>query len=173
MVHSSYVVDLMSSAPVVVGPETRVSAAADHAARHDVHYLMVIDGYRLRGVVCSCDLQGANPDRSVADCMHSPPITVEDQATGEECAEIMRERAVGCLPVVDWSGALAGVVTRHDLRLAGLHPRSDRCASCNSSHGIVTSPFEDSVVFCRRCLDQGCSATSEDNEAYFTLGGGD
>jgi CBS domain-containing protein len=170
------VVDLMSRAPIVVGPQTLVAAAADHAARHGVHYLLVIDGYRLKGVVCSCDLQRMSPDRRVADCMHAPPVTVDDQATGEQCAELMQRCAVGCLPVVDWSGALAGVVTRHDLREAGLSRLAGpRCASCDSSHGLSSPGDVDAaaVMFCQRCLDQGCSATSDDGDAYFMLGGGD
>lgn len=162
----------MSRAPVVVGPETRASAAADHAMRHGVHYLLVIDGYRLRGVVCSCDLQLAAPHEPVSAIMHAPPVTIDDQSSGEDCAELMHQRAVGCLPVVDWSGALSGVVTRHDLRKAGLlRSGVTRCASCDSSHGLKSSA-ESQVAFCRRCLEQACSATSED-DAYFTLGGGD
>lgn len=168
------VVDLMSRAPVVVGPQTLVAAAVDHAARHGVHYLLVIDGYRLKGVVCLCDLQRTNPARVVGDCMHAPPVTVDDQATGEQCADLMEQRAVGCLPVVDWAGALEGVVTRHDLREAGLsRAAGPRCASCDSSHGLSTSDIDSDVTFCQRCLDQGCSATSEDGDAYFMLGGGD
>lgn len=173
MDRSNYVMDIMSRAPVVVGPQTVASAAADHAARHGVHYLLVIDGYRLRGVVCGCDLLGALPKQPVADCMHSP-ITIDDQASGEECVDLMKRRDVGCLPVVDWSGALSGVVTRHDLRKAGLlHHAGPRCASCDSSHGLGPGAGEEAqVVFCRRCLEQACPASAE-NEAYFTLGGGD
>src|ERR1041385_1810374 len=86
MDRSGYVMDLMSRAPVVVGPQTLTSAAAEHAARHGVHYLLVIEGYRLRGVVCVCDLQQALPERPVMHCMHSP-VTIEDQASGEQCVE--------------------------------------------------------------------------------------
>ncbi len=168
----SYVMDIMSRAPVVVGPQTLASAAADHAARHGVHYLLVIDGYRLRGVVCGCDLLGAPPRQPVADCMHAP-VTIDDQASSEECVDLMNRRAVGCLPVVDWAGALSGVVTRHDLRKAGLLRHAGlRCASCDSSHGLAPGAAEAQVVFCRRCLEQSCPPSAED-EAYFTLGGGD
>jgi len=171
MEQSNFVVDLMSRAPVVVGPQTTASAAADHAARHSVHYLLVIDGYRLRGVICACDLQLASPEAPVSACMHAPPITIDDQSSCAECEELMNERAVGCLPVVDWSGALTGVVTRHDLRKAGLwHEQGARCASCDSSHGLNDSDSQ--VVFCRRCLEQACPATAED-DGYFMLGGGD
>jgi CBS domain-containing protein len=169
---ANFVVDFMSRAPIVVGPGTSVAAAADHAARHGVHYLLVIDGYRLRGVVCACDLLRTTADVPVSDCMHCPPVTVDDQATGAECADIMRRHAVGCLPVVDWSGALAGVVTRHDLAAAGLaRGSSPRCAACDSSHGLVPR-VDASAVFCKHCLEQGCAAPDDDDDVYFTLGGG-
>ena len=172
MDRSGYVMDLMSRAPVVVGPQTLTSAAAEHAARHGVHYLLVIEGYRLRGVVCVCDLQQALPERPVMHCMHSP-VTIEDQASGEQCVELMKERDVGCLPVVDWSGALSGVVTRHDLRKAGLlHYPAPRCVACDSSHGIGSDMSDSQAVFCRRCLEQVCSRSLEEDQ-YFELGGGD
>jgi CBS domain-containing protein len=170
--HASYVVDLMSRSPVVVGPDTGVSAAVDHAARHGVHYLMVVDGYRLRGVVCSCDLQATGPEKRVAECMHSPPVTIEDQATCEECVERMGRYGVGCLPVVDWAGALEGVVTRHDLRTAGVSYVA-RCESCGSSHGLPPNHFDVPVIFCRRCLEQGGAVSTDGDDDYLTLGGGD
>jgi len=172
MDRSSYVMDIMSRAPVVVGPETLAANAADHATRHGVHYLLVIEGYRLRGVVCSCDLLGASPRQPVADCMHAP-VTIDDQASGADCVDLMSQRSVGCLPVVDWSGALSGVITRHDLRKVGLlHDGKPRCASCDSSHGLGPDAIDAQVVFCRRCLEESCPATAED-ESYFTMGGED
>ena len=51
-----YVVDIMTSNPVVVGPETITWTAECLAQRRCVHDLLVVRGYRLVGVVCRCDL---------------------------------------------------------------------------------------------------------------------
>jgi CBS domain-containing protein len=168
-----FVVDIMTHDPVVVGPETPAWSADYLAGKRSVHHLLVIDGYRLVGVVCCCDLRRAGASVEVGSCMHRHPETIEDQETGDAAAERMSPRGVGCLPVIDWSGALRGVVTRHDLRDAGLLPANDvrRCASCGSTHGLGTRDGA-AVSFCFQCGEQAREPRSVIDEAYFTLGGG-
>ena len=49
------------------------------------------------------------------DVMTSDPITLTEQATIEEAADLMRERNIRHVPVVDQGGALAGMVSDRDL----------------------------------------------------------
>lgn len=174
---TQYVVDIMTQNPVVVGPEV-ASWSADHIAENrGVHYLLVIDGYRLVGVVCSCDLHRAGASTHVGSYMHAHPETIDDQETAVGAAARMAETGIGCLPVVDWCGTLRGVVTRHDLRDAGfLHPDQVlTCASCGSTHGLAhrheTAAEREAVRFCQRCLDETRHPQSTIDETYFTVGG--
>jgi len=170
-----FVVDVMTEHPVVVGPDMPAWSADCLARTRNVHYLLVVDAYRLVGVVCGCDLEHAGADASVGSCMCDHPVTVDDQATAEAAAARMRSRRVGCLPVVDWSGALRGVVTRHDLRASGALPdRAVRCESCGSTHGLpFTDATQDTPVFCTRCAEDAAQPRNTIDEAYITLGGGD
>lgn len=178
---TQYVVDIMSTSPVVVGPETVAWSADLLAQRRGVHHLLVIDQYRLVGVVCVCDLHRAGALMHVGDCMHRYPTTIDDQQTVDAAAEQMEADGVGCLPVLDWSGALRGVVTRHDLRAMGLlsDSHANTCASCGSTHGLDSRSRggdEDDgepVSFCFQCREQGQEPRTTIDEAYFTLGGGD
>ena len=172
---SQYVVDVMTENPVVVGPTMSVGAAEQLARARGVHYLLVIDAYSLLGVVCGCDLYDADAGMSVAQCMRTRPITIDDQQTADAAREAMRARRVGCLPVLDWCGTLRGVVTRHDLRNAGVLSREQiaRCCTCGSTHGLLQRDDVGDVRFCARCLADARRPRSSIDEAYVTLGGGD
>lgn len=175
---TQYVVDIMTPNPVVVGPDMTAWAADCLARERGVHYLLVMDRYRLVGVVCDCDLSRVGATVRVGFCMRRDPTTIDDQRTAASASALMEKRAIGCLPVVDWSGALRGVVTRHDLHHAGIAASGAdlTCASCGSSHGLVPpggSSDEALVRFCARCVDQGRQPRSALDEHYFTLGGGD
>jgi CBS domain-containing protein len=50
----------------------------------------------------------------VRDIMTHPAITVPECATLEEAARTMLDRRIGCLPVVDPQGRLAGIITESD-----------------------------------------------------------
>lgn len=53
--------------------------------------------------------------KSALDIMNPHPITVGPEATVREMAGIMVENRIRCLPVVDESGRLLGVVDEEDL----------------------------------------------------------
>lgn len=171
---SKFVVDIMTAGPVLIGPETNAASAEHLSSIRGVHHLLVVDGYKLVGVVCPCDLYTASAWARVSDFMHSRPFTIDDQETATEAWKIMRESGVGCLPVVDWTGALRGVVTRRDLTKAGVVSVSSlqHCTACGSTHGL-RGRTEDGVLFCVRCLDQCRQPRSDLEEEFFTLGGGD
>lgn len=166
-----FVVDFMTPNPVVVGPELVVADAMKLAEANDVHDLLVVDAYRLVGVTCRCDLSSADAASKVCDCMRAP-VTVDDQATVGSALEVMEHRHVGCLPVVDWTGNLKGILTRHDLRHAGYCDGDRTCASCGSTHGLV-SEEDEGATFCLSCMQQGRRSSSGHRDYYFTLGGGD
>ena len=169
-----YVVDVMTANPVVVAPETIAWSAECLAQRRCVHDLLVVRGYRLIGVVCRCDLQVAGSAARVEDCMRANPITIDDQQTVEIAERLMDRCAVGCLPVVDWSGCLKGVLTLRDLLNAGvLRDALRTCTSCGSSHALPSRQGEDEVIFCARCLEDGRQPRTMLDEAYFITGGGD
>jgi CBS domain-containing protein len=159
---TKYVIDIASRNPVVIGPETVAWSAEHLAEQRGVHYLLVVDSYALQGVVCLCDLSLASASAPVKSCMHPLPTTVDDQATAMEAAELMSHCQIGCLPVVDWSGGLRGIVTRHDLKRAGILDEDVRtCASCGSTHGLTDVSGEGDIQLCFRCGERQAPATPD------------
>jgi CBS domain-containing protein len=170
-----YVVDAMTPNPVVIGISTTAWSAECLAEERDVHHLIVIDHYDLVGEVCRCDLRLARAEEPVIRCMHSPPVTIDDQETLDGAARVMAERGIGCLPVVDWIGALHGVITRRDLRRAGILPgdAGRACAACGATHGLWPVPGDGAVAFCRHCVEHVRSPRGPVEPFYCAEGGGD
>ncbi len=170
-----YVVDIMTPNPVIIGTDALAWTADCLAEQRDVHHLIVMEHYELVGEVCRCDLRSVKGGMRVGDCMRSPPITVEDQETTRDAVGRMAQCGVGCLPVVDWMGALHGVVTRRDLRRVGALPerQSRACAACGSSHGIGPAGGDEEIVFCSRCTELMHPPRTTVDHIYWALGGSD
>ena len=58
----------------------------------------------------------------VRDVMTRRPITISPEASVSSAVEVMRDRTIRHLPVVDGTGRLLGIVTDRDLRAAALSP---------------------------------------------------
>ena len=166
------VVDAMTLDPVTCPSGSSVDAALSRAQAHKLHHFPVVgpEG-ELVGLVCVCNLQRAKPKDLVSSCMSSPVYTIAGHAPLEDAADLMREHGVGCLAVVSPGGHLMGVVTRRDLRQAGVLSRErglDACAACGSTHGLMSATERDAPVFCGECLER---RGGEILEFYDTLGG--
>lgn len=168
------VVELMSRSPVIIDANETVEAACRFAEERDVHHLLVVDAAELVGVVCQCDLTDSMPGTRVGRHMRSPVIWTSETDTLEQAASTMLQCGVGCLPVLDErDGRLSGVLTRRDLRHAGILPGErgvDLCASCGTSHRLRAPEFPDLPVFCFECLEQAPPSAGK-LAIYFTLGG--
>jgi len=78
---------------------------------------------RLVGVVTDRDIvvraiaAGENPEQLTADdCMTSPPVSLGEDASLEECARMMASHRIRRMPIVDDSGNLCGIVAQADLQ---------------------------------------------------------
>jgi CBS domain-containing protein len=63
------------------------------------------------------------------DVMSKNVYVCKENDTAERCAQTMRDRSIGFLPVVDAEGLVCGLVTDRDLAIRvlaeGLHPRTE------------------------------------------------
>jgi CBS domain-containing protein len=135
-----HVRDLMTQQVVTLMRNDKLSLADDLMSLARVRHLPVLDeDARLVGVLTQRDLfrsalaqalgYGAAARRrllktiAVKEIMTPDPVTVEPDATIEQAAQLMLEKKIGCLPVVE-RGVLAGIVTEGDfVKLAAEGPR--------------------------------------------------
>jgi acetoin utilization protein AcuB len=117
--------------PVVVDEGDSMKKAMDLLKEHEIRHLPVLkDGEKLVGILSERDIKQASPSPATAleireiyylldkvkvkQIMTRRPYTVSSSAPIEEAALIIREKKVGCLPVVD-DGKLVGILTETDI----------------------------------------------------------
>lgn len=124
----------MSGDPIWIGPEACALEALEQMQERGIRHLPVLDGARrVIGVLSLDDLRAALPfpvalrerpsldqrerarEWTVAEVMTHAPLTLTEGADLADAAEQMAERRIGCLPIVDAEGRLAGILTETDL----------------------------------------------------------
>ena len=120
---------LMTTAPLTIAPDLGVDAALELMHAEDIRHLPVVDAGRLVGVVSDRDLlEAAGPasafddtPREVRELMACEPATIGPQDTIVAAATTLLVDRIGCLPVLDDDGRLAGILTEMDLVVALAH----------------------------------------------------
>ncbi|MET8894267.1 CBS domain-containing protein [Streptomyces albogriseolus] len=120
---AQYVRDIMTAAPVTVGPHTSVAQAARLMRDHDLGAVLVADDGRLRGLVTDRDLvvrsvaEGVDPEETtVVRACSEDLVTVRPDDELDLAVRLMREHAVRRVPVVDGEHAV-GVLSLGDIAL--------------------------------------------------------
>jgi acetoin utilization protein AcuB len=124
--------DLMTEDPVTIPMMAKVGQALRLLHSLDVRHLPVVDeDGALVGMLSDRDLRGlAIPDVAggeyvgtietsldalVSSIMTSDVISVDVEADAAEIVDLMIDRKIGAVPVVDGDGALVGIVSYVDL----------------------------------------------------------
>lgn len=116
--------------PVCVDENDSMKKAMDLLKERGIRHLPVLKGDRLVGIVSERDIKQAQPSPATAleireiyylldkvtikQIMTRRPYTISPSAPIEEAALIMREKKIGCLPVVE-NGRLVGILTETDI----------------------------------------------------------
>ncbi len=105
-----------------ISPDATVAQLVDALCEHRVGALLVLDGSgNIAGIVSERDVVralGTNPNAltdTVAAIMTSEVVTAADSADVAELMQIMTERRIRHIPVLDDSGTLAGLVSIGDV----------------------------------------------------------
>jgi CBS domain-containing protein len=104
-----------------VGPDAPVLEAIRAMAEHHIGALLVMKGEVLAGIVSERDyarkviLRGrSSSDTPVRDIMTSPVLTVSPDASVEHCMQLVTDKRVRHLPVLE-AGRVVGMVSIGDL----------------------------------------------------------
>ena len=134
--------DSMTREVVALPPQSTAGEALALCRERRIRHLPVLEDDRLVGIVSDRDLRSATPalgDPARAEALGRilvHEVMVREVATAhpddpiEEAANAMRERKIGCLPVVE-DDALVGIVTSSDVMealvyLMGAHEPGNR-----------------------------------------------
>ena len=125
------VANRMKRNPVVVDEGDSMKRAMELLKENEIRHLPVLkDGEKLVGILSERDIKQASPSSATAleireifylldkvkvkQIMTRRPYTVSSTTPIEEAALIIREKKIGCLPVVD-NGRLVGILTETDI----------------------------------------------------------
>ncbi len=161
---SHCVAEVMGTDLFTLTPDTVVASALRLAGSKEVHHFLVIEDGSLAGIVCETDLVQARGGSLVRTCMKSPVLCISPETTIDEAADIMKENAVGCLPVVTGT-FLVGVLTRERVEeitgkdthkvftLFGEEPDEEvrSCAACGAVKGVFAHVRAGLLDLCRDC----------------------
>jgi CBS domain-containing protein len=119
----------MSTELVTLRRDESVKLAKDVSHLGRIGHLPVVEGETVVGIVSLQDvlevsltplMHGEKVQRiflegvSVESVMSTPPTTISPDASIQEAAQLMVEKRIGCLPVVE-HGRLVGLVTETDI----------------------------------------------------------
>ena len=116
--------EIMTASPAVCRPDTPLQEVARTMVTCDCGAVPVVgpSGTGLLGIVTDRDIvvrgvaEGRNPlTLTAADCMTTPVITIREDASLDECTDLMEDKKIRRVTVVDKNGALCGIVAQADI----------------------------------------------------------
>lgn len=110
---------IMTHRVVTIAPDDSASAAWTRMRRRGIRHLVVLDDDHLIGVVSERDLGGRGGaamrrGRTVRKFMTRNVVSAEPETSVREAADLMRQRLIGSLPVIE-GDRLVGIVTATDV----------------------------------------------------------
>jgi signal-transduction protein with cAMP-binding, CBS, and nucleotidyltransferase domain len=154
--------DLQTRPLIVASPRHSVLETLERARRDDVHHLPVVEGERLVGITCTCDLADAPLDARVEQVMKRSPTTLGSDRSGLDAATLMKQSGVGSVIVLDGQRAV-GIVTRRDLLAGAEHAArallQDICCECCASREHLR-PYGANRTLCKDCRDRAGNSDS-------------
>lgn len=124
------IASLMTPDVLAIGPDARLSEAAQRMAERGVGAVLVMEGESLSGILTERDLlkavaQGYSDDARVRDWMTRHPETIEASDSTEHAAALMIHGGFRHLPVLE-EGRVAGIVSIRDLMRVALEDMAPR-----------------------------------------------
>jgi acetoin utilization protein AcuB len=111
--------EIMNKDVVATSPREEADRAWSEMRLRRCRHLVVMERKRVVGIISDRDLGGSQGTsvrrgRTVGDLMTRQIVTADSETTIRQAANLMRSRAIGCLPVVEGE-RLVGIVTTADI----------------------------------------------------------
>lgn len=122
--------EIMSVDPACCDQQDTLQRAAELMRSRNCGELPIVNSQEFlvgvitdRDICCRAVADGCTPDRKVHEFMSAPAQTLRQDATVEECCEIMERHQVRRVPVVDAAGRCCGIVSLADIARSGEESR--------------------------------------------------
>ncbi len=131
-----YVKNKMTKDPICIDISSKISEAVDLMSEHGLHRLPVVKGGKLAGLLTEGQIARKEPSKatslsiyelnyllsktSVDAIMIRDVITIHEDRLLEDAALLMLRHDIGCLPVINDSNDVVGILTQNDVFAAFL-----------------------------------------------------
>lgn len=122
--------EIMMGSPVTLKPDETLDLANDVISLGRIRHIPIVEDGRLVGLLSERDMMGATTTTIfglkrksksallksvlIKDVMKKKVVTVKPDTLIKDAAHLMKEKKIGCVPVVN-EGALVGLVTTTDI----------------------------------------------------------
>jgi len=122
--------EIMMGSPVTLKPDETLDLANDVISLGRIRHIPIVEDGRLVGLLSERDMMGATTTTIfglkrksksallksvlIKDVMKKKVVTVKPDTPIKDAAHLMKEKKIGCVPVVD-EGSLVGLVTTTDI----------------------------------------------------------
>jgi CBS domain-containing protein len=122
--------EIMMGSPVTLKPDETLDLANDVISLGRIRHIPIVEDGRLVGLLSERDMMGATTTTIfglkrksksallksvlIKDVMKKKVVTVKPDTLIKDAAHLMKEKKIGCVPVVD-EGSLVGLVTTTDI----------------------------------------------------------
>ena len=122
--------EIMMGSPVTLKPDETLDLANDVISLGRIRHIPIVEDGRLMGLLSERDMMGATTTTIfglkrksksallksvlIKDVMKKKVVTVKPDTPIKDAAHLMKEKKIGCVPVVD-EGSLVGLVTTTDI----------------------------------------------------------
>ncbi len=115
--------DYMTKDVAYCSPDTELQKVAQMMVDFDCGEIPVLDQDKKvvgvvtdRDIACRVVARGRNPSKLTArECMSDHIVTINQDASFDECVDLMEDNKVRRLPVVDQDGHCCGIISQADL----------------------------------------------------------
>ncbi len=123
--------EIMTKNVITVDMDATLETIRNIFARHNIHHVVIVDGNQIMGVISDRDILAtlspfidslieekrdiSTLEKKAHQIMTRRPISIAFDQSIAVAAEIILENKISCLPVIDASSQLSGIITWRDL----------------------------------------------------------
>jgi IMP dehydrogenase len=143
--------------PIVIHPDQALSDATEMMKKHSISGIPVVKDSKLVGILTNRDLRfERNLNQPVKSVMTTKLVTAKEGISRDDAKDLLHQRKIEKLLVVDDDFRLCGLITMKDIQKAEKFPRASKDSSGSLLVGAAVGVGESALERAFRLLDAGC-----------------